>query len=175
MKKSFTGILCLFLLAGFIACDKKHNDHDDDQLSKMDRTFITNASYANNAEVAAGSVAVGKAGDSAVRSFGGFMVDEHSMAQSELRSLAHKWNIETPTTPDSMHINLMKAMEPLMGKAFDTAYMKSQVMDHNNAITLFQQEANSGENKQLRDYAGKYLPHIMMHKQMADSILARLQ
>jgi len=53
--------------------------------------------------------------------------------------------------------------------------MKSQVMDHNTALQLFQQEANSGENKKLRDYASKYVPHIMMHKQMADSILMKLK
>jgi putative membrane protein len=66
-------------------------------------------------------------------------------------------------------------MEPLMGRAFDTAYMKSQVMDHDAALQLFQQEAANGENQKLRDYANKYVPHIMMHKQMADSILMKLK
>jgi putative membrane protein len=103
------------------------------------------------------------------------MVTEHTTAQSELKGLADKWRIETPTTPDSMHLVMMKQMEPLVGHTFDTAYMKSQVMDHNTAIQLFQQEATGGENQKLKDYANKYLPHIMMHKQMADSIVMKLK
>jgi putative membrane protein len=172
MKKSFIGMLCLCVV---FACNKNDDNNNDDQLSKADRNFITQASYANNSEVAAGAVASTKGSDSAVRSFGSFMVTEHTTAQSDLKSLADKWNIETPTTPDSMHMVMLKQMEPLMGRAFDTAYMKSQVMDHNTALQLFQQEANSGENKKLRDYASKYVPHIMMHKQMADSILMKLK
>jgi len=172
MKKSFIGMLCLCVV---FACNKNDDNNNEDQLSKADRNFIIQASYANNSEVAAGAVASTKGSDSAVRSFGSFMVTEHTTAQSDLKSLANKWSIETPTTPDSMHIMMLKQMEPLMGRAFDTAYMKSQVMDHNTALQLFQQEANSGENQKLRDYASKYVPHIMMHKQMADSILMKLK
>jgi putative membrane protein len=172
MKKSFIGMLCLSVV---FACNKNNNNNNDNELSKQDRNFITAASYGNNNEVAAGAVASTKASDTSVRSFGAFMVTEHTTAQSELKGLADNWQIQTPTTPDSIHILLMKQMEPLMGHAFDTAYMKSQVMDHNTAIQLFQQEANSGENRKLRDYANKYLPHIMMHKQMADSILMKLK
>jgi putative membrane protein len=172
MKKTFLGILCLSVV---LACNKNDDHNNDNNLSKTDRNFITQASYANNSEVAAGGVASVKGSDTSVRSFGAFMVAEHTTAQSELKGLADKWNIETPTTPDSMHIAIMKQMEPLMGRAFDTAYMKSQVMDHNTALQLFQQEANSGENQKLRDYANKYIPHIMMHKQMADSILMKLK
>jgi putative membrane protein len=174
MKKSFTGIVCLLFIV--VACNKNNNhDNNDDTLSKMDRNFITSASYANNSEVAAGAVASGKASDTAVRSFGAFMVSEHTTAQNDLRSLAGKWHIETPTTPDSMHIVLMKMMEPLQGRMFDTTYMRSQVNDHITAMDLFQQEAANGENQKLKDYANKYLPHIMMHKQMADSILMKLK
>jgi putative membrane protein len=173
MKRGFTGILCLTMATCFIACDKD-DDHHDNDLSKMDRNFIIQASYANNSEVAAGATATVKGRDTAVKSFGGFMVTEHTTAQSELKALADKWKIETPTTPDSAHIAMMKKMEALQGYSFDTAYMKSQVKDHIAAMDLFQQEATNGENRQLRDYANKYLPHIRMHKQHADSILAKL-
>jgi putative membrane protein len=174
MKRGLTGIVCLFMATCFIACDKDDDGHDND-LSKMDREFIIQASYANNAEVSAGAVATVKGSDTSVRSFGSHMVAEHTTAQSELKTLADKWKIETPTTPDSAHIAMMKKMEPLQGYSFDTAYMKSQVKDHIAAMELFQREATNGENRQLRDYANKYLPHIKMHKQKADSIVVKLQ
>jgi putative membrane protein len=50
---------------------------------------------------------------------------------------------------------MIKATEPLQRRAFDTAYMKSQLMNYMTAIILFQQEALNGENKELREYANK--------------------
>src|SRR4051812_46766792 len=110
MKKRFIGMLCLCVA---LACNKNENNNNDNDLSKSDRNFIIQASYANNSEVAAGAVASSKASDTAVRSFGEFMVTEHTTAQSELKGLADKWGIETPMTPDSMHMVMMKQMEAL--------------------------------------------------------------
>lgn len=173
MKRRFIGIVCLTVMTSIAACDK--DDDDDNNLSATDRNFITQASYANNSEISAGAVASVKGSDSTVRMYGAHMVSDHSMAQSELRSLVERWSITTPTMPDSMHLAMMKKMEPMQGRMFDTAYINSQVMDHNMAIALFQQEANNGENNRLRDYANKYLPHLMSHKKMADSIQAILK
>jgi len=58
----------------------------------------------------------------------------------------------------------------LMGMAFDSTYINSQVMDHQAAIQLFQSEASNGNDSRLRDYAQKYLPKLQMHLQMADSV-----
>lgn len=175
MKKNFTGITtCILAAVCVIACHKDHNTVNNN-LSKLDMTFITQASYANNDEVAAGQVATAKASDTAVKSFGAFMVTEHTTAQNDLKMLAANWNINVSATPDSMHILLMQKMQMLSGHMFDTAYIKSQVNDHNNAIALFQQEVNDGENTNLVNYAVKYLPHIIEHKQMADSIWNRIK
>ncbi|WP_205509558.1 DUF4142 domain-containing protein [Longitalea arenae] len=173
MKKSFIGMLCLFAVVGFLACEKE-DDRDNDP-SKFDRDFIIQASYANNAEIAAGAVAAVKGSDTSVRNYGTHMVTDHTTAQAELETLADKWGIDTPVTPDSMHIVLVQRLSTLQGRTFDTAYIRSQVIDHIAAIELFQREATAGENRKLRAYANKYLPHIRMHKVRADSILARLQ
>jgi putative membrane protein len=54
--------------------------------------------------------------------------------------------------------------------SFDTAYINSQVKDHQAAVNLFQSEISAGATQSVKDYASKYLPHIQMHLNMADSI-----
>jgi putative membrane protein len=175
MNRKFTGIACITAAFCVIACHKDHHDDNDNNLSKMDRTFVTQAGYANSDEIAAGGVAAAKGSDSAVKMFGAFMVTEHSTAQGELKTIANNLSdVTVPDTPDSVHIAMMQKMALLSGHAFDTAYIKSQINDHNTAMALFQQEATYGENTRLRNYAAKYLPHIIMHKEMADSIWAGL-
>jgi putative membrane protein len=166
------GMVCLACTVLVNACRK---DHDDRKPSKQDRNFMINAAYSNHAEVAAGQLAASKGTDASVRSFGQFMVTEHSMAQDELENLADKWDIDLPDGPDSMHIMLAQKLQSLSGYSFDTAYINSQVKDHAAAIMLFDTEAKSGDQRKVRAYAQKYLPHIIHHKHMADSIANKLQ
>jgi putative membrane protein len=56
------------------------------------------------------------------------------------------------------------------GRAFDSIYIHSQVADHDMTIANFQTEQNNGSHRDVQDYANRYLPHIQMHRQSADSI-----
>ena len=48
--------------------------------------------------------------------------------------------------------------------------MQGQVADHKATVALFQQEASSGQDPQLKAFAQKYLPTLQHHLQMAQSI-----
>lgn len=172
MKGKLTGVTCAMAAICVMACNKFFPNNDNN-LSQLDRSFMTQASYANNSEVAAGQVATTKGMDSSVKAFGAFMVSEHSTAQNELQAIAD--SITLPDTPDSVHMMLLQKLQTLSGHTFDTAYIQSQIKDHNMAIVLFKQEADYGENKKLRDYAAKNLPHLRMHLEMADSVWAKIQ
>jgi putative membrane protein len=61
-------------------------------------------------------------------------------------------------------------LNSLSGRSFDTAYINSQIKDHQKTLSIFQMEINDGDNQNVRNYASKYLPHIQMHLQKADSL-----
>jgi putative membrane protein len=172
MKMNVTGFACVMAAVCVMGCNKLINHNGNNNLSQMDRDFMTQASYANNGEVAAGGVAVVRAMDTAVKAFGAFMVTEHTAAQTELQAIAD--SIMLPTTPDSAHVMLVQKLQTLSGHTFDTAYVKSQVDDHKKALVLFEQEADYGGNTKLRNYAAANLPHLRLHLQLADSLWARL-
>jgi len=156
----------------FGACNK--DDDDDSGMNDTDRNFMTNASYSNYNEIDAGTVAVARGSNPAVTSFGSMMQMDHTMAQNALDSIGDRRNMNLPTGPDQEHVMLKQMLMTLSGHTFDTAYMNSQVRDHQKTINLFQDEINNGRDQQVKNFASSKLPTIQHHYHMADSIARNL-
>jgi putative membrane protein len=60
------------------------------------------------------------------------------------------------------------------GAAFDRAYMKDMVKDHEADVADFQKEANSGTDPGLKEFAGATLPTLQDHLKMAKDIESAL-
>ena len=164
MKKMFIAASALALI--LVACDKD----DDDEINGTDQNFVRMASISNNAEVMAGQLAATKATAPMVKTFGASMVTEHTQAQTDLKTRASEVSISASDTVDAEHRALMTRLNTLSGYSFDTAYMNSQVKDHQKTIDFFQTEINDGQHQRIKSYANDYLPHIQMHFNKADSI-----
>ncbi|HEU4471834.1 MAG TPA: DUF4142 domain-containing protein [Flavisolibacter sp.] len=170
MKRTILSALTVLTLLS--ACDK--DEDDDNELNSTDRTFMTNVAMGNMAEVQAGQLAATKGTNPQVVQFGQHMVTEHTLAQTELRAMADSLGVALPTTVDAEHQALMVRLNGLSGYSFDTAYMNSQVRDHQKTLNIFQMEMNDGNHQRVRFYASKYMPHIQMHLQEAQSIRSSL-
>ena len=169
MKKWIVALsVCTAVLS---ACDK---NNDEDELNSTDRNFVTMASISNNAEIGAGQLAAQKGTNSMVKAFGSQMVTEHTMAQNDLHTRGSNAGITVADSVDAEHRALMTRLMSLSGYAFDTAYMNSQVRDHQNTLNLFNNEISSGQQQDIRSYAQQYQPHIQMHFTTADSIRRKL-
>ncbi len=140
------------------------------QVSSPDRTFATKAAAGGEAEVALGQLAAQKAGSEKVRQFGQQMVTDHSQANQELKAIAQQQNLTLPSTPDSASKAMEKRLQASSGAAFDSAYTKDMVQDHQKDVADFEKEANSGQNAALKSFAQKYLPVLQRHLRMAQEI-----
>ena len=167
MKKVFLMGSALALL--LTAC-KKDNDEDSMNASAQDQSFVTSANMSNSAEIRLGQLALSKSLNTGIKTFAQLMVSEHSQAQTELSGIASSINVNVKDSIDAQHQLLMAHLDTLNGMSFDTAYINSQVKDHQAAVNLFQTEISAGATQSVKDYASKYLPHIQMHLNMADSI-----
>ena len=52
--------------------------------------------------------------------------------------------------------------------------MRDMIEDHNKAVKLFQQEARTGRNAELKQFALKTLPTIEEHQKMAVELSRKL-
>jgi putative membrane protein len=132
------------------------------------------AGYANNSEIDAAQLAISKSSEPGVVMFANMMISDHTTAQNDLKTVASKNNIMLPGGSDSAHIAIKNQLAQLNGRAFDSAYMHVQSMDHAMVISLMTNEVNSGKNRDAWNYANSNLPKIKMHKQTADSLISAL-
>jgi putative membrane protein len=168
MKKIFlVGAFAAFMVS---ACNKD----DDNKTNSTDQNFMTQVAIGNKAEIMAGQLAATKGTNAQVIAFGQMMMTEHGQAQTDLAAVANSVGWTLPDTVDAEHQALMVRLNSLSGHSFDTAYINSQVRDHQKTLTIFQSEINGGNNQSVRNYANQYLPHIQMHLQRADSISRNL-
>ena len=169
---SFT--ICGALIAGVAIAQDKMDKMDHKKMSmSMDSTFAMKAASGGMTEVALGKMATEKGSNQAVKDFGQKMVDDHSKANDELKALASSKNMTLPTAPNAKDQATIDKMSKLSGAAFDKAYTKDMVMDHKNDITLFQKEAMSGTDPDVKAFASKTLPTLQEHQKMINDIAAK--
>jgi putative membrane protein len=150
------------------SCDK--DDDNDNELNNTDRTFMLQAGVSNTVEVGAAGLALTKSTHPQVRAFASHMVMEHGMAQTELKTLGTNLGVAVKDSVDPAHQVIMTQLMALSGRAFDSAYMHTQVADHTLTLSFFDNEQDNGQHRDVKGYADKYRPHIEMHLTRADSI-----
>jgi putative membrane protein len=129
--------------------------------------FALSAAMGGMREVELSKLALRKSANSKTKSFAQMMVNDHSKANSELKSIAESKAMELPTTLDKEHAAAVEGLAVQTGAAFDRAYAKQMVSDHQKAVTLFKQQASDNNDAELTAFARKTLPTIETHLQMA--------
>jgi putative membrane protein len=138
--------------------------------ASADSAFVMKAAQANMAEVELGKVAAEKAMRDEVKKFGQMMVDDHTKAGDELKTIATQKNITWPTEIDREHKALQSKLSGLSGAEFDRAYMQAMVDGHKKVAADVRKESTSGKDSDVKAWAAKTLPTIEMHLKQAESI-----
>jgi putative membrane protein len=135
-----------------------------------DTTFATKAAAGGEGEVSLGQLAIKNGGSTQVRQFGQQMVTDHTQANQELQAIGRKEGLTLPTTPDAAARAQEQRLRASKGAAFDTAYTRDMIKDHQEDIADFQKEATTGADPALKAFAQKYLPVLKHHLEMAQAM-----
>ena len=143
-------------------------------IAPADHAFVKEAAIGGMAEVDLGQLAASKAESPDVKQFGQRMVDDHSKANTELKSWASQKKVTLPTELDAKHKAEHARLEKLSGAAFDRAYMQSMVADHNKDVAAFMRESKAAKDPDLKAWAASTLPTLQEHQKMAKEINAKV-
>jgi putative membrane protein len=144
------------------------------QPNQQDRLFVQEAGIGGMAEVGLGRLADQRGQSAAVKDFGRRMVQDHGKANDQLASLARAANIPVPQTLDPEHRAIQDQLEKLSGGAFDLAYIRGQVQEHQKTSLLLEWEIGSGQNAELQRFAAATLPIVLDHLQIARDLETQL-
>ncbi|HET9826374.1 MAG TPA: DUF4142 domain-containing protein, partial [Chitinophagaceae bacterium] len=135
--------LCSAALLLVIGCEKFHND--DDEITS--REFVLQASMTNFTQVNIASLASTRSMNDGMIEFAQTVINYHTAAQSQLKSLATELSLFAPDSIDAEHEKIKDQLLDLSGRKFDSVYIHNVVMDYERAINFFLQETVTGENE----------------------------
>lgn len=105
------------------------------------RDFISASTISGMAEIQLGNLAITRAGHPDVKAFGQLMVKDHSMANTELRSIALQLNVTQPTEPDQKHREIFDRLSNVGPLEFDREYTKAMIEAHQDVAKLLRSRA----------------------------------
>jgi putative membrane protein len=150
--------------------DQKMDSGSSKMMKSTDVKFAQKAAQGGMAEVQLGQMAAQKGTNADVKAFGQQMVDDHTKANDDLKSVAAKENMTLPSGLSAKDQALQSKLQNLSGEQFDRAYMKAMVKDHEEDVKEFQKEANDGKDPQIKDFASRTLPVLQGHLDKAKSV-----
>src|SRR5579872_1097149 len=136
----------------FLAQAQQTSGNSANRLQAADSNFATKAASGGIAEVKLGELAKDHASNAAVKQFGQRMVDDHSKANDELKSIAGRKSITLPADMDAKDQATYDRLSKLNGAAFDRAYMADMVKDHRADIAEFRRESEHGADADLKAF-----------------------
>lgn len=128
--------------------------------------FVTKAASGGMFEVESSKLALQHSQSKAVKDFAQMMIDDHTKANDELKTLAGAQGLTVPAKMMGGPADHMKAVEDAKGNAFDPTYIQHQKVAHAETIQLFEAEA-AGKDAELAAFARKTLPVLKMHAEHA--------
>jgi putative membrane protein len=133
--------------------------------------FVKEVATSDMFEIQSSTLAQGK-GNAAEKSFAGQMIADHTKTSTELKQLVSSGKVQAdvPTVLDSSHQNKLDKLKDASGKDFSSDYASNQVGAHKDAVSLFERYAKGGDNSDLKDWAGKTLPALKHHLEMAEGL-----
>jgi putative membrane protein len=141
----------------------------------VDRDWVNEQLADGDAEVRLGRLAQERAASADVRAFGGTMVEDHTMAGTELKRIATSHNVAPSADDRDDHDDLFDRLSTLTGAEFDRAYMDAMVDDHDKTVDALEDKAgDDDEHADVKNWATKTLPTVKEHLQRAKDIRARL-
>jgi putative membrane protein len=134
--------------------------------------FVNKVAISDMFEVQSSQLALAKQPDADTKPFAEKMVQDHQKTSGELKALVEGGKVKAtlPTALDAMHQKMLDDLKAKNGKEFDGSYDQVQVKAHQDAVALFDAYAKSGDDAELKAWAGQTLPHLKEHLSMAEKL-----
>jgi putative membrane protein len=141
-------------------------------VSAADSQFSSKAAASGLAEVQLGKLALEKSSNKNVKQLAQRMLDDHGKADNQLAIIAKQKDLALPAKPDADATKAYAKLDKKSGQAFDQAWSKVIIKDHQAAVKLFSSESSQGKDAELRKFAAATLPTLQAHLKSAQQIAA---
>lgn len=181
MKKVLAGLMICTAIT-FAACGdsaetdskeiaKEANDQKFDSTNiEGDTKFAVALADGGMMEIESSKLALTNASAANVKDFAKMMVSDHTGAAAELKDAAAKKNITLPAVLSDDKQKKFNDLATKKGTDFDKAYIDLMINEHEDAVNALQNEAEKGNDPDLKAWAAGKLPVIQKHLDVIKAI-----
>ena len=140
-------------------------------ISPTTADFVKEAATSDMVEIAAAKIAADK-GNAEEKKFAEQMSTDHSKTSSDLKGMVGSGDInaDIPANLDNSSQKKLDKLRNAKPADFSGEYDPMQVSAHRDAVSLFERYSKGGDNAKLKDWAGKTLPTLRHHLDMAENL-----
>ena len=132
--------------------------------------FIKEAAMSDMLEIDAAKIAQQK-GNADEKKFAEVMITDHTKTTTELKGLVNgEMKSAIPSALDDSSQKKLGKLRDAKQEDFASEYDPMQVSAHKDAVDLFERYAKGGDDAKLKDWAGKTLPALQHHLEMAQML-----
>jgi putative membrane protein len=156
---------------GFRGIGRRENRRELDAWHQPDNgRFVKEAAMSDMTEIAAAKVGKER-GNAQEKTFTSQMITDHTKTTDELKAMASAGaKVAIPSAPDSSSQSKVDKLKDAKPDDFSSDFDSMQVSAHKDAVSLFERYAKGGEDPKLKDWAGKTLPALQHHLEMAQNL-----
>jgi putative membrane protein len=140
-------------------------------ISPTTQDFVKEAATSDMLEIAAAKVAQDK-GNADEKKFAEQMITDHTKTSTDLKNMVASGDVKAdiPKDLDKSSLDKLDKLRDAKASDFASDYDPMQVSAHKDAVSLFERYSKSGDNAKLKDWAGKTLPTLQHHLEMAENL-----
>jgi putative membrane protein len=132
--------------------------------------FVKEAAMSDMLEIEAAKLAQQR-GNADEKKFADMMVADHTKTSSELKTMViGELKASLPEALDESSRKKLDRLRNAKPDDFAAEYDPLQVSAHKDAVSLFERYSKGGDNASLKDWAGRTLPALQHHLEMAQDM-----
>ena len=139
-------------------------------ISPTTADFVKEAAMSDMTEITAAKLGQER-GNAQEKTFSGQMIMDHTKTSEELKSMAlADAKAAIPAALDTSAQSKIDKLKDAKSDDFSSDFDSMQVSAHKDAVSLFERYAKGGDDPKLKDWAGKTLPALQHHLDMAQAL-----
>jgi putative membrane protein len=166
MHKHTLLIAGLFASVSILPLAAHAADNTNDTISTQDEFFANAARQGDQTEIVTSQAAEDRSKNPDIRNFAKKMISDHTYIDDQLKKAIEGTDISLPADFDPPHQMMVDHVKGASDADFDRDYIMGQDKAHQEAISAFQTEANTGINPRLKALAAQTLPVLQDHLAM---------
>ena len=142
-------------------------------LNDAEKNFLTKAEEVDIRQRNLGRVMLEKSQNKDVKDYAQMLVDDHSKNLRDVVDLMNQKGMAQPKDLPEVKHEAVDKLNAMSGPELDREFVKMMLDDHQKDVSEFRNEANTAQDKDVKDYATRTVSMLEKHLQKAQELQSK--